>query len=64
MADSETKDHQVGTTAIPELNLPPQMNSIYDLRDLNKKMEEISLLRKQQIDRGMQKKNENEQVVT
>ena len=39
------------------------MNSLYDLRELHKKMEELNILRKQQIDRGMSKKTENEQAV-
>ena len=40
------------------------MNSLYDLRDLHKRMEELNILRKEQIDRGMQKKAENEQTLT
>ena len=39
------------------------MNSLYDLRELHKKMEEISILRKQQVELGMQKKAENEQTL-
>ena len=45
--DQAAKDKALGTTALPELNLPPQMNSLHDLRELHKKMEELSILRKE-----------------
>ena len=58
------KDKALGTTALPELNLPAQMNSLHDLRELHKRMEELSILRKEQVDRGMAKKAEGEQALT
>ena len=61
--EQTAKDKALGTTVLPELNLPPQMNSLHDLRELHKKMEELSILRKEQIDKGMAKKAEGEQAL-
>ena len=61
--EQPAKDKALGTTVLPELNLPPQMNSLHDLRELHKKMEELSILRKEQIDKGMAKKAEGEQAL-
>ena len=61
--EKPANDKALGTTVLPELNLPPQMNSLHDLRELHKKMEELSILRKEQIDKGMAKKAEGEQAL-
>ena len=45
MADSG--EGTVGTTAIPEFKLPEEMQSLHNLRALNKAMKELTRLRYQ-----------------